>query len=212
MPAIAAKRFTYTPNALDPLASSPTSVTANTYSFPGAVPVVSANGNADAIVWTLNGAGGLEAYAATGDGLGTLLYASTQNSARDKPPTYVKYTVPLVDNGHVFVAGKGGIASYGLVNTSTAEGTSGTTIGATSTGTVGTGSVTSLLPGPSGTIATDLPVFTWSTVSGAASYEIWLTDQTTNTHVTYDHLTGTSWLPPQALVLGTNYIWWVGGA
>ena len=161
-------------------------------------------------MWTLNGASGLEAYAATADGLGTVLYASGQNSTRDKPPVYVKYTVPLVDNGHVFVAGKGGIASYGLVNASAGTNTAANNTGATSTGNVGTGSVAATPPGPSGSIATDLPTFTWNNVTGAASYEIWLTDQTTNTHVTYANLTSTTWLPPRPLVLGDSYVWWVG--
>jgi hypothetical protein len=64
--------------------------------------------------------------------------------------------------------------------------------------------------GPSGVIATNLPTFSWNSVTGAASYEIWLTDQTSNTTVTYPNLTGTSWTPPQALKLGDSYIWWVG--
>jgi hypothetical protein len=64
--------------------------------------------------------------------------------------------------------------------------------------------------GPSGIIATDLPTFSWSSVTGATSYEIWLTDQTTGTSVTVPNLTGTSWTPAQALNLGDNYIWWVG--
>ena len=47
--------FQYTPNAAQPLSSTPTSVTAGTYGYPGAVPEISANGSQDGIVWTLNG-------------------------------------------------------------------------------------------------------------------------------------------------------------
>ena len=64
--------------------------------------------------------------------------------------------------------------------------------------------------GPSGDTATNLPTFAWNNVTGATSYEIWLTDQTTNTHVTYANLTGTTWQPSQPLILGDNYTWWIG--
>jgi hypothetical protein len=64
--------------------------------------------------------------------------------------------------------------------------------------------------GPSGTIATNLPAFAWNSVTGASSYKIWLTDQTTNQTTTVSNLMGTSWSPSQPLTLGDNYTWWVG--
>ncbi len=64
--------------------------------------------------------------------------------------------------------------------------------------------------GPSGTIATDLPVFTWNSVTGAASYSVYLTDQTTGVTVVTPIPTGTSWTPSQPLALGDSYIWWAG--
>jgi hypothetical protein len=66
--------------------------------------------------------------------------------------------------------------------------------------------------GPSGTIATNVPVFSWNSVTGAASYKIWLTDQTTGQTVVIPNLTSTSWSPSQPLALGDNYTWWVGAA
>jgi len=63
--------------------------------------------------------------------------------------------------------------------------------------------------GPSGTIATLLPTFTWNSVIGATSDEIYLTDQTTGQTVTA-MATGTTWTPPQALHQNDSYIWWVG--
>ncbi len=64
--------------------------------------------------------------------------------------------------------------------------------------------------GPSGTVATTLPTFTWNSVTGVNTYEIWLTDQTTGVSTTFPNLSGTSWTPTQGLTLGDSYIWWVG--
>src|SRR4029077_3649556 len=64
--------------------------------------------------------------------------------------------------------------------------------------------------GPGGTIAASQPAFTWTSVTGAASYKVWLTDQTTGQTVVVPNLTGTSWSPSQPLTLGDNYTWWVG--
>ncbi len=59
-----------------------------------------------------------------------------------------------------------------------------------------------------------LPTFAWTAVVGAASYVVWVNDQTTGQSqvlLTAD-LHGTGWTPtaPQALVAGHKYIWWVG--
>ena len=63
--------------------------------------------------------------------------------------------------------------------------------------------------GPSGTISTRLPTFTWNGVTGVSSYEIWLTDQTTHLIVTAI-TSGSSWTPSQPLNLGDQYSWRVG--
>lgn len=64
--------------------------------------------------------------------------------------------------------------------------------------------------GPSDTIGTAMPAFTWNTVVGATSYKVWLTDQTTGQTTVVPDLPGTSWTPPEALALGDSYMWWVG--
>jgi hypothetical protein len=63
--------------------------------------------------------------------------------------------------------------------------------------------------GPSGTISTPMPTFSWTSVVGAISYEIWLTDTNTGQTVT-PTVTGTSWTPTQTLNVGGQYKWWVG--
>ena len=82
------------------------SQTAEVYGFPGAAMAISANGGSGGILWTIqrNGTGNpgvLRAYPA--GNLNTLLYASTQAGSRDAMDFAVKFTVPLVANGKVYV-------------------------------------------------------------------------------------------------------------
>ncbi len=64
--------------------------------------------------------------------------------------------------------------------------------------------------GPNGTIATNLPTFSWNSMVGVVSYEVWLTDQTTGQNVIVPNLNTTTWTPTQPLALGDKYVWWIG--
>jgi hypothetical protein len=91
---------------------------ANTFGWPGATPVVSANGSSNGVVWALetNGSGAaavLHAYPANNVGLE--LYNSTQNAARDTPGGAVKFAVPTVINGKVYVGTQDQLAVFGLL-------------------------------------------------------------------------------------------------
>ena len=97
---------------------APTSQTPESYGFPGATMTVSANLGTGGILWTVqrNGAvapGVLRAYDAAN--LGTLLYASNQAGSRDTLDFAVRYSVPLVANGKVFVGGMSTLTVYGLL-------------------------------------------------------------------------------------------------
>jgi hypothetical protein len=106
------KQFTMT-NGL--LSTSATSKNSHTYPFPGAVPAISANGNSSAIVWTIEkgSPGALHAYDATN--LATELYNSNMNSTRDSTGSTVKFSVPTVANGKVYVGTTSQLIAYGLL-------------------------------------------------------------------------------------------------
>src|SRR5262249_32636447 len=63
---------------------------------------------------------------------------------------------------------------------------------------------------PGGTIVTTLPTFLWNKVTGAASSEVWLLDQTSNQTTIVGNLAGPSWVPAKPLISGHNYTWWIG--
>src|SRR6266850_256904 len=90
------------------------SVCPSTMGFPGASPLITANGTNNAITWVLQNSSGsavLRAYNATN--LAQELYNSSQNSARDNPGSYVKFGFPATANGKVYVATVNGLSVFG---------------------------------------------------------------------------------------------------
>ena len=113
-------KFNYntTTGAISLTASSTSAEFSN---FPGSTPAVSASGTTNGIVWDVLTA----SYASQGfeilqahDALNVskLLYASTQNQSRDNPGNAVKFVVPTVANGKVYVGAEYQISVYGLLN------------------------------------------------------------------------------------------------
>ena len=88
---------------------------------PGATPAISANGNRDGIVWlietkTWNGADKpavLHAYDAAN--VAHELYTSEQNRERDRAGLTLRFTIPTIVNGRVYVDAKGRVDVYGLL-------------------------------------------------------------------------------------------------
>lgn len=101
------------------LARVPDSAGATTFDFPGAVPVISANGALDGILWPIQRgafpAAILHAYDATD--LSHELYSSRSTAAADFGEA-VKFTPPLVANGKVFVATSTQLTAFGLSSSS----------------------------------------------------------------------------------------------
>jgi hypothetical protein len=97
----------------------PESQSSTTFQFPGPTPSISANGNHNGIVWIIQADGYvdgspeiLRAYDATD--LTRELYDSTQNAQRDNAGGAVKFAVPTIANGKVYVGAKGQLSVYGL--------------------------------------------------------------------------------------------------
>jgi hypothetical protein len=105
------------------LSTGPTSQSAAIYPIRGGAFAVSANGNANGILWAIqsNGAsadnpnapGVLYAYDATN--LADELYDSTEAGSRDTMDLAAKFSIPLVANGKVFVGSQSKLTTYGLL-------------------------------------------------------------------------------------------------
>jgi hypothetical protein len=102
------------------ISNSPISQGSNVYGVHGATSSLSANGNSDAILWEIEATGAqsgmpaiLHAYNALN--LSDELYNSTLAGRRDKAGPAVKFSVPTVADGHVFVGTASELDIYGLL-------------------------------------------------------------------------------------------------
>ncbi len=102
--------------------TTPLSASANSFSGFGTTPSISANGTSNAIVWAIDPSVTANAYSASpavlraysATNLAQQIYNSSQNLARDNPGNAVKYAVPTVANGKVYVGAQYALAVYGL--------------------------------------------------------------------------------------------------
>jgi hypothetical protein len=107
------KSFTFNP-ATGQFTTAPASQSPGTFGFPGSTPSISSQGTTNGIVWATERSSGpsvLHAYDATN--LGTELWNSA-NSSADQAGQAVKFTVPTVANGKVYVGTVSEISVYGL--------------------------------------------------------------------------------------------------
>ena len=102
------------------VSAAPVSVGPTSFGFPGGVPAISANGNLNGIVWALqvdkystSGPAVLHAYDAAN--VARELYNSKMSGTRDTAGPAVKFTVPTVANGKVYVATQTELDAYGLL-------------------------------------------------------------------------------------------------
>ncbi len=114
------KAFHFNPTT-GQLASPPFSESSTIFLFPGPTPVVSSSGTTNGIVWALenaqfNNPGPVVLHAYDATNLATEFYNSSQNLSRDNPGNAVKFTVPTVANGKVFVGTQTQLSAYGLLN------------------------------------------------------------------------------------------------
>src|SRR3984893_15533993 len=106
------------------ISSTSTSTSAEYSNFPGSTPVVSAHGNANGIVLNMlsqkfatRGNAPLQSHDATN--APQQLYSTAQNLSRDNPGAAVKFAVPTVANGKVYVGTESRVSVYGLLNGAT---------------------------------------------------------------------------------------------
>jgi hypothetical protein len=102
-------------------------LTAHSFPFPGATPVVSSSGSSNGIVWALDSscygvpspcgttASSAVLYAFDANNVATELWNSSQSAARDQAGGAVKFMVPTVANGKVYIGTRAEVDVYGLL-------------------------------------------------------------------------------------------------
>jgi hypothetical protein len=103
------------------LSKSPIARATVVSAFPGASPVISSNGTTNGILWAVRSDGYrtnapaiLYAYNAQNVGAAPY-YVSTENAARDSAGRAVKFVVPVITNGKVYVGAQKEVDVYGLL-------------------------------------------------------------------------------------------------
>ncbi len=95
------------------------------YGYPGATPSISANGTTHGILWAAqtdkygSGPAILHAYDATN--LATELYNSSQAGSRDQMGVAVKFVVPTIADGRVYVGAHDEVDVFGLLGTASPD-------------------------------------------------------------------------------------------
>jgi hypothetical protein len=122
------RAFSWNPGdeAGEQLSQNPTSSAQAVFGMHGATPSLSANGNTNGIIWDIDnssydstspvasGPAVLHAYNASN--VANELYNSTQAGSRDQAGQALKFTVPTIANGRVFVPTATELDIYGLLN------------------------------------------------------------------------------------------------
>jgi hypothetical protein len=100
------------------LSTSPVEVSPQTESaWYGSTPSISANGATAGIVWSIDWSQNPEVlYAHNATNVSQLLWSSAQNASRDAAGTNVKFVVPTIADGTVFVGALNQVSVYGLLN------------------------------------------------------------------------------------------------
>ena len=105
------------------LQATPASQSSNTFGYPGTTPSISADGDANGIVWAIDdGNSTAVLYAYDASNLSKMLYNSNQApNGRDSVGPSNKFITPTIANGKVYVATADGVAVFGLLPTVVGE-------------------------------------------------------------------------------------------
>ncbi len=106
------KSFTFANGKL----STPAVHTAASFTYPGVLPSVSANGSSNGIVWAIENTGTAVLHAFAANDLTNELYNSNQAAgSRDRFGSGNKYITPMIADGKVFAATTNSVAVFGLL-------------------------------------------------------------------------------------------------
>jgi uncharacterized protein (TIGR03437 family) len=98
------------------LTTAPASQSPQRFGGLGAAPTVSADGETNGIVWAVEASSGGTLHAYNASNVAQELYNSQTNRDRDALGPFVKFSVPLVANGKVYVGTGNSLAVFGLLN------------------------------------------------------------------------------------------------
>jgi len=117
----ALKAFTFDPLSGQLDGATPSSQTPVLFGYSPPTPSISANGATNGIAWVLdessyqNRTGQAVLYAYDASNLAIQLYSSSQNTARDAAGLSIKFAVPTVANGKVYIPGRNALVVFGLL-------------------------------------------------------------------------------------------------
>ena len=114
------------------LSAEPVALSTTTFGFPGATPSISANQSSGSIVWTLEAvthvsggdyqsAGPAVLHAYDASNVSRELYNSTQAGSRDVLGLSVKFAVPTIANGRVYIGTVGELDVFGFLAVSSQQ-------------------------------------------------------------------------------------------
>jgi uncharacterized protein (TIGR03437 family) len=97
------------------LETAPSSQSPEAFSYPGAVPAISANGRANGIVWLMDSSYGGTLRAFDASNVTQELYDSQMNAPRDALGPFVRFSTPVIANGRVYAGTGDSLAVFGLL-------------------------------------------------------------------------------------------------
>ncbi len=99
------------------LETSPVAQTATSFAYPGATPSISANKDANAIVWATENTNPAVLHAYNATSLAELYNSNQASGGRDHFGAGNKFITPLIINGKVYVGTTTGVGVFGLLST-----------------------------------------------------------------------------------------------
>jgi hypothetical protein len=99
------------------LMAAPVAKTVHSFGYPGVTPSISANGNANAIVWVAEHVSPAVLHAYNAANLPEIYTSNQAANDRDHFGDGYKFMVPTIANGKVYVATTAGVTAFGLLST-----------------------------------------------------------------------------------------------